>query len=72
MPVIELVTICVEPSDDTEVITWTVRMECDRIAARYFGAHIGVPVVLNFPDRHPADILKMVPAKFIDPDIAED
>jgi len=70
--IIEVIPINVEPTDEEDAVTWTVKMYVERKGARWLGAHIGVPILLNFPGRHPVDVLRIVDAEVLEPDNEND
>ncbi len=66
--IIEVIPINVEPTDEEDAVTWTVKMYVERKGARWLGAHIGVPILLDFPQNHPTETLKVIRAEILDPD----
>jgi len=67
--IIEVIPINIEPTDEEDAVTWTVKMYVERSGARWLGAHIGVPILLNFPNKHPADVLSLVDAEIVEPEL---
>ena len=66
--IVEITPIAVEPDDDEEHVGWVVKFYTDRIGARMLAAHIGTSILMEFPNKHPADVLKVVPSTVHDPD----
>ena len=65
---IEITPIAVEPDDDVDVTGWIVKFYTDRLGARMLAAHIGTSIAMEFPDRHPAEVLRAIQATVTDPD----